>query len=88
MKEIEILDAYGNRHRIVRGRRGGWAIWKWSSYYRAWVGDPPEKGPFRTRRLALEAAKAMAEEALVWRRLNEERDRQGREAMSEKEEQW
>jgi hypothetical protein len=81
MKQIEVKDVNGNRYRVVRCRRGGWAIWKWSNYYRAWVGDPPARGPFRTQREALAEAKARVEEALVWRGLNEQRDREGREAM-------
>jgi hypothetical protein len=59
-KEIEITDIYGNCYRIVRCRLGGWAIWRWSAYYRAWIGNPPAKGPFRTRREALVSAKALA----------------------------
>jgi hypothetical protein len=63
MREPEIVDAYGNRHRVVRCSRGGWAIWTWSSRYRAWVGDPPARGPFRTRREALAEAQAIVRQS-------------------------
>jgi hypothetical protein len=60
MKQVEITDANGNQYRIVRCQRGGWAIRAWSRYYQAWVGDPPAKGPFRTRREALAKAFELA----------------------------
>jgi hypothetical protein len=80
-KDIEMTDANGNLYRIIRCPRGGWAIWVWSAGYRAWIGDPPARGPFRTQREALAEAKARAEGTFAWRQLGDEREREGLEAM-------
>jgi len=77
---IEVQDPYG-MWVVVKCPRGGWALWRYSSERGAWIGDPPAKGWFRTRREALAEAKTRAEDALVWQRLNEDREREGREAM-------
>jgi hypothetical protein len=75
-----VRDPYG-LWVVVKCVRGGWALWRYSNERRAWIGDPPAKGPFRTKREALEEAKARAEDAFAWRKLEEEREREGREAM-------
>jgi hypothetical protein len=63
MKELEFVDAYGHRHRIVRCLRKGWDIWTWSNYYKAWIGDIPTYGRFRTKKEAIEFAKDVVEKS-------------------------
>jgi len=77
-----VKDPYG-LWAIVKCVRGGWALWRYSSVRRAWIGDPPAKGPFKTRREALAEAKARAEEAFAWKRLSDERERESRAWISQ-----
>jgi hypothetical protein len=78
---IEVQDPYGT-WAVVKCPRGGWALWRYSNERRAWVGDPPSKGPFRTQREALIEVRARAEDAFtvreLWQRLSEQRDEEGR----------
>jgi len=80
MRVTGIKDPYGI-WTIVKCSRGGWGLWRYSYGVRAWLGDPPAKGPYRTRREAMSAAKALAEEAFAFYRASEERAQEGEAAM-------
>jgi hypothetical protein len=80
MKTLQVKDPYGIWV-VTKCVRGGWGLWRYSYSRRAWLGDPPAKGPYRTRKEAMAEAEALAGEALAFFQASEERARNGGAAM-------
>jgi hypothetical protein len=80
-RTTKVHDPYGV-WLVVKCRRGGWALWRYSIRRLHWMGFPPEKGPYRTKRQAIAKAKARAAKLTAFFRAHREEERRLGEAFA------